>query len=358
MASVERTETPTLPNKSQKVCRHSGATNQLKIAYDTNTDGTHRGHEVPDWQAVRQHIPGDYEVPMFLTSGKDRQRLLFVYSMLMSYAMFGVIYCWFRNPVLQTLNIILAYFLDNMAFFLGHLVLHASFIELPENEMSVLTHHSFIHHYRDIQCYHKTWLESRMSYFLDPKDFVKGELFSSPACQNMPLWKRFMPMGGTKPDTHTLAYLILMPVSAALLSPTNMSMVSATSSAVLMHSLQATVHEWYHNPSSNKKQFYWAPVYYLFQLLEFVGIASTKRHKDHHAHDLDNLHEVVEWTDMWSIGFETISTWIWNKAIPLYRKGERNMFRYTQKVRTFGSSAMFYGTLWGFQWVMRACAIV
>lgn len=218
-----------------------------------------------------------------------------------------VAYCLYRNPLFSIFAFTVAYIGDNIGFSITHVRFHTSFIELPESKMEVLVHNSFIHHYRDVQIYHKTWLESRVSYFIDPKAGVFSPVFMSVVVGNLLIgWMMYH----------------LHPVLG----------LSYFSMLWLAELLQSTIHEWYHNPVSNRRRFYSAAVYWLFSFLEKIGIASTRGHLQHHRHRLHNLNEVEKWLDLYLPKGELLPTLLWKKAMARYEPGKENMTTYVKHV--------------------------
>jgi hypothetical protein len=255
----------------------------------------------------RAHIPLDQKEPPYALTGVRRVLFALFYFGIIGVTFSGVAYCLYVNPLFSIFAFFIAYVGDNIGFSITHVRYHASFIELPESKMEVFLHNSFIHHYRDVQIYHKTWLESRVSYFMDPKEGVFSSVFLTVVVWNLLLgWLMYH----------------LHPVLG----------ISYFSMLWLAELLQSTIHEWYHNPVSNRKLFYSAPVYWLFTFLEKIGIASTRDHLQHHRHRLHNLNEVEKWLDLYLPMGEVLPALIWKKAIARYVPGKENMTTYVNKV--------------------------
>jgi hypothetical protein len=79
------------------------------------------------------------------------------------------------------------------------------------------------------------------------------------------------------------------------------------SSQYVAELLQSTIHEWYHNPVRNRKSFYSFPVYWGCTFLERIGLASTRRHVEHHRHQLPTLDRVEVWLDLYLPFVEAMS---------------------------------------------------
>lgn len=99
----------------------------------------------------QREVEGDFVVEPLSVHGLERARLMSIYVFVVLYAWIGTVVAIYLDPWVGVPNLLYAYYLDNLNFTLGHLSLHAKFIEWPEWAMDVLCHHSFIHHYRDIQ---------------------------------------------------------------------------------------------------------------------------------------------------------------------------------------------------------------
>lgn len=255
----------------------------------------------------RDLIAGDKEMAPLTLSGTRRSVFLVIYVMLVAIA-FGVVgYCFYLNPLFGVFGLISAYWCNNVAFAITHVRFHTSFIELPEEKMDVLVHHSFIHHYRDIQVYHKTWLETRMSYFIDPKEGVFSIVFLSMLPGNLL-------------------------ISWALYRVNPLLGFSYFSTIWVAEMLQSTVHEWYHNPAKNRKSFYNPILFGVFTVLEKIGIASTKDHAKHHRHRLNNLNEVEKWMDLFLPFGEAFGNAIWTRALARYEPGKTKMTDYVNNV--------------------------
>ena len=235
----------------------------------------------------------------------DRRRRFFhlLYITICLCASLGIIYTSIHHPLLQIVTFLFSYIANNIGFTIGHVGLHTNFIEQPESYMRVLAHHSFIHHYRDIQVYHKYWLETRISYFVDPKNF-----FRTASCGEFINFFIFTPLVATSfPLTIAIAY------------------VSNTYAAEL---LQSTTHEWYHNP--RKKTFYSPPVYYFFRSLEKIKLINQRQHIiKHHNHNLTTLTDVMHWADLKIPFSETIPAALWKYALTLYIPNQRRMSSFT-----------------------------
>lgn len=190
---------------------------------------------------------------------------------------------------------------------LGHLGLHAAFIELPEGEMATITHHSFLHHYRQLRTFHQTWLETRLSYFFCPRKGLRS--------------------------ISTWAYPLPQLASAALVALVEPAAGVALLGCVWAARLrQSVVHEWYHHDV--RAAFYWAPAWLLLGSLEALGLISTQQHRRHHAHHLHNLDDVHHWTDMRVPGPDPLGDRLWARLCQRHVPGQRHMLTAAARLMT------------------------
>lgn len=228
------------------------------------------------------------------------RRLVFLadYGAIHVFVALGLAHTAAWSPVVLVVALALAYVVENVLFGLSHVGLHASFVETPEAEMTTITHHSFIHHYRNIRVYHQTWLESRMAYFVCPR--VGLRTLTSVAFVAAPL------------------------ASAAVLSVVDWRLaVAGLSSLWAAHCLQAVCHEWVHH--DQRASFYWAPTRWLLSGLERVGLLSTAQHRRRHRHHLHSLDAVHDWLDLRLPGVEGLAAGVWRRVLALHVPGERRM---------------------------------
>lgn len=264
----------------------------------------------------REHIPHDREVPPYSLTGLRRVVFLALYVLIVVASIAGLVYTFYVSPLFELLILPVCYITNNLLFMTGHSRLHASFIELPEAEMSVLCHHSFIHHYRNTRVFHETWLETRISYFVDARRYVD------------PI---FRGMAVVIPLTSVILYQIHPALGIAYFS-----------SQYVAELLQSTIHEWYHNPARSRKAFYSFPVYWAFTLLEKIGLASTKRHMEHHRHQLDDLDNVEVWLDLRVPFLEILGSRLWKRALTKYVPGQAHMTRYVSRAGSLIAFLVFF----------------
>jgi len=247
----------------------------------------------------RESIPNDRVIAPYTLTGFKRTVFLALYALIVASSIGGLAYAFYARPLFVLLILPVSYVINNLLFLTGHSRLHASFIELREDQMNVLCHHSFIHHYRNTRVYHETWLETRMAYFIDPRT-IFGRAFNG--------------------------FVVAVPIISVILYRMNPILgITFFSSQYFAELLQSTIHEWYHNPVRNRKAFYSFPVYWSLTFLEKIGLASTKHHMVHHRHQLPNLEEVDVWLDLYVPFGEILPSRLWTKALTKYVPGQTNM---------------------------------
>jgi hypothetical protein len=276
-------------------------------------------HGAEDSSAIeysREHIRNDRAIAPYALTGFKRIVFLALYVLIVSSSIGGMLYTVYANPWFALMILPVSYFFNNLLFLVTHSRLHASFIELPEEKMSVICHHSFIHHYRNICVYHETWLETRMSYFMDARVIF---------------------------DPVFRGWVVGIPVISVLLYRIHPVLgIGFFSSQYLAELLQSTIHEWYHNPVRNRKTFYSFPVYWTCALMEKIGLASTKRHLDHHRHQLHSLENVEVWLDLYVPFGEIPVSRYWKKALSKYVPGETRITEYISRVGAVYAYSMFF----------------
>ena len=72
---------------------------------------------------------------------------------------------------------------------------------------------------------------------------------------------------------------------------------------ILQIYLQAITHLWYHTLESNKKNHFGLFLWHVMTFLEKIHLISSKIHKIHHNHNLDNLNDVEIWNDLYIPSF-------------------------------------------------------
>jgi len=273
---------------------------------------------------LRSAIANDFLIePRCVLGFKRVLFTVFLYSILI-FSLAGSAYTAYKSLPLFIFGLALCYFLENIMFMLGHIAFHADFIEIPEKNMGILVHHSFIHHYRNTRVYHERWLETRLSYIFDPVDHFKS--FTT--------WTNFISEVGVA--------IILYCIDPLL-------GISALSFMWITRLLQSVCHEWYHN--NKRETFYTKPIYYLMVFFEKIGLMSTKNHKRHHQHNLKSLNKASVWLDLYmpfGSTLEKIGDLIWEKALLRYQPQKLNMVKYVLGITLICFIIQYVIILFGF----------
>jgi hypothetical protein len=265
----------------------------------------------------RAALPPEPPRPLLVLTGAARRRHLLIYAAIHAVLFGGLLYGLVTAPALVLFGLALCYALENLMFVFGHIALHVTFIEFPEQSMMTLGHHSFVHHYRDIRAYHRSWLATRLSYFYCPQ-----------------LGLRSM---------STKGYLVAQLVAATIIAAFDLRAgVCALACMWAMRSLQSICHEYYHN--DDREGFYWPPTRLLLAALEALGVLSTRRHLRHHRHHLRNLDAVHDWTDMWLPGAERLGGLVWRRMLARHVPGEQRMIAAIRRLFT-GYAALHYAVV-------------
>ncbi len=284
------------------------------------------GAAPPRREHLRAALPAEPPRPLLVFEGAERTRHLLVYAAIHIVIFGGLAYSLATNPALALIGVLLCYVLENVMFVFGHVALHVTFIEFPEGSMMTLGHHSFIHHYRDIRAYHRSWLATRLSYFYCPR-----------------LGLRSM---------STRGYLVAQLCSAAAIAAFDWRAgLCALACMWSMRSLQSICHEYYHH--DDREGFYWAPTLRLLRGLEAIGVLSTTRHRRHHRHHLHSLDKVHDWTDMWLPGAERLGRRLWREMLARHVPGEERMIDAIRGVFTAYAALHYAAIIAGFVAMVR-----
>jgi hypothetical protein len=264
----------------------------------------------------RAQIPNDRQIAPCTLTGLKRTVFLVLYALIVSSSIGGLIYTFYARPLFGLMILPVCYVFNNLLFVSNHSRLHASFIELPEARMDVICHHAFIHHYRNIGVFHETWLETRMAYFVDARNVF---------------------------DRVSRGFVLVIPLTSVLLYQIDPVLgIGFFSSQYVAELLQSTIHEWYHNPVRSRKGFYSFPVYWICTFLERIGLASTRRHVEHHRHQLPTLDEVEVWLDLYVPFVEAPTSWFWKKALSRHIPGQTRMTDFVSLVGALYAYLVFF----------------
>lgn len=156
------------------------------------------------------------------------------------------------------------YFLSQMYFILGHMIVHLQNVVGYNPRDFVGPYVAWHHHYEKITGLSDLWVYHRLSTLITPS-IILGNLF---------IWGIPFYLGQVPHYKIMWAYW------------------------VPLYFMQSISHEWYHLSRRERKRYFFKPTYHLLSVLETAGIINTVRHTRHHAHTPKNLDEVYQFNDM------------------------------------------------------------
>lgn len=198
-------------------------------------------------------------------------------------------YALVKYPLLTMVFLVFCYLVHHLCFMLYHSSLHAQFMEMKHEQLLTGPFIAFVHHYvnpRLLCC------------------FVHRATYQS-----------------------MVVLISLLPIFAVALFVGGGAVLPFVVSFLLWHLTPAPIHEWYHMPPKQRRDYFNAFEYAVFSLFERCKLISTRRHLNHHRHQMSNLEDVVEFDDM-NVG-KTISRlfdalWHWCLRV-VYRPNKKNM---------------------------------
>lgn len=186
-------------------------------------------------------------------------RTKFFYTLFVTAVFCLTAYSLLRYPLLTVVFFFLSYFLYNISFMMYHSSLHAQFMELDHRKLLTGPFIAFVHHYVNpkLLC---CW-EHRATY----QSFV--------------------------------VLVTLSPIFAACFFFGGKGMIPYVATFLLWHLSASPVHEWYHTPPKVRKNYFNRLEYAILDFLEKRNIISTRRHVNHHRHQINNKQDVIEFDD-------------------------------------------------------------
>ncbi|GEM_PF-6490290 len=169
------------------------------------------------------------------------------------------LYSLVRYPLLTVAFFFLSYFAYQISFMVYHSSLHAQFVELDHKKLLTGPFIAFVHHYvnpRLLCC-----REHRNTY----QSFI--------------------------------VLITLFPIFALCFLIGGKVMIPYVSTFLLWHLSASPVHEWYHLPPKNRKDYFNRVECAILNFLENRNVISTKRHVNHHRHHINNKQDVIEFDD-------------------------------------------------------------
>ena len=245
----------------------------------------------------------------------------------------------------STIYTFVSYITESLSFLGGHINIHQQFIEMRDgkvDQVSSFVHLAYLHHYSNpVIFYEMDYTYYIFSYFESNKPIKKNSVFRNVSLLSKPItyieffmlfislitsvWYGF--------DLYTILLCIFWSRYFKLMRLTQLSIMLLISYFFeykhlayiliyfpLMLLLNSMLHLWYHVPKRHRKS-YLCFSYPFFQCLETLGLISTKHHKKHHEHRLNNIEETIIWTDLPQFVLEDYLESLCNKVFQSKRMG-------------------------------------
>ena len=190
-------------------------------------------------------------------------------------------------PLLTMAFFFLSYILYQLSFMVYHSSLHAQFIELDHRQLLTGPFIAFVHHYvnpRLLCCW-----EHRNTY----QSFV--------------------------------VLITLSPIFALCFLLSGKVMIPYVVTFLIWHLSASPVHEWYHMPPKNRRDYFNRFEYAILNFFENINLISTKRHVNHHRHQINNKQDVIEFDDS-NVGksLSHFFDWLWKLSFrKLYKENKK-----------------------------------
>lgn len=199
------------------------------------------------------------------------------------------LYSLVHYPLLTIIFFFISYVSYHISFMIYHSSLHAQFIEIDHKKLLPGPFIAFVHHYVNpkLLC---CW-EHRVSY----QSFI--------------------------------ILITLFPIFSLCFLFAGKVMIPFVATFLLWHLSSSPVHEWYHTPPKARKDYFNHFEYAILSFLEKLNLISTRKHINHHRHQLKNKHEVIEFDDM-NIGkrLSGVFDWLWRFSWHnLYKENKKNL---------------------------------
>jgi len=209
----------------------------------------------------------------------------YTYALISGVILSLVACCLFLCPILtNALGLILGYFLAQNIFQWGHMTTHALYIESPIEEWEPGVLVAYLHHYENPNFIYKYSLNHRLNFLMQ----TRGSFVAYLAAWVLP----FIIFGGS-----------LFPLYCWFL---------------FWFSMIEPVHEWYHVPKWDRPRHFSVPVYFTLSFLSWIGLLNESRHRDHHAHNKNNLKAVTKFSDL----YVPFSDWVFDRLWRNSLRGE------------------------------------
>jgi hypothetical protein len=239
--------------------------------------------------------------------------------------------------------IIVTYFVDNILFIIGHLSLHASFIETDTvnlQHLPTFTLIAYLHHYHNPLIFSAMKFREYMLAYIGSFSYVHNNfvsifnyffafiILSFYFSVNINiilvviLYATYY-LGLYKWLVNCLIYLFCKDIIGE-----NNALLYVCYSFLMLY-VQGLVHLWYHTKVSQRQTHFGKILFIMMTLMEKINLISTETHKIHHSHNYKNIQDSELWNDLWVPNiFNTYAEQMWNEMVNVYVSGKRNMETY------------------------------
>jgi len=247
-----------------------------------------------------------------------------LYNIFYRFPVILMIYITLFYPTLFYYHIscfIITYIQEQIIFMIGHISVHVHFnyAKPTINDMGLFSFGiGYIHHYYNYLIHSKMNFYSYCNQYIENLHLKSSLINQYKSFTKNILFIFFIPLYFIMPNNYNILYLSLLfyyldlaRLSYLLFIGYFMKIYNVNNIYICIYILyqifhiylQAITHLWYHTLESNKKQHFGLFLYYLMSFLEKIKIISSKTHKIHHKHRLNNLTEVEIWYDLYIPSF-------------------------------------------------------
>lgn len=216
-------------------------------------------------------------------------RTRFFYKLFLTCVVGVTVYSLVLYPLLTIAFFFLSYLLYNISFMVYHSSLHAQFMEIDHRKLLTGPFIAFVHHY------------------VSPKLLCCWE--------HRATYQSFVVLATVSP-----IFAVCFLIAGKVMIPYAVTFTWWNLSA-------SPIHEWYHTPPKGRKTYFNRVEYAILHFFEQRNIISTKRHVNHHRHQINNKKEVVEFDDA-NVG-ETLSKFfdkVWQLSVRyIYAENKINL---------------------------------
>lgn len=345
---------PNNTNKNNSIEVKVPSTENADAIKDDITGGTTIMHEQCNYAKPSPQDAKDF-VERWSRPNLMMQLIVFViFPGLVTY----LLYFTLNNFYVSMVYMIISYWFEALFFLAGHLFFHLWFIKLRDgvyHYASFYVEMSYLHHYVDPTIFYKVDFASHLLGYWFTMSFPVGNAVMSKQAFEKSTNSSFrmrpvLEVPATKKEIFAASLLLLcasaisyagvcrcafvvlylvagyfgsskLQIMTILLQVNDLLPGSDHTVYVLVHfpvmsALNDCLHIWYHTPLQ-KRRDYWSISYPFWNTLEQMNIISTKHHKKHHEHRLDEMEEVTVFSDLPLFVFEEFVENLCNRAFKL-----------------------------------------